>query len=120
MPRKGQLLKTRKRAAVTPAGPPHNQIDPLAGKLLVRYMEEHVEWMTVTGYSADTVRARRQHIRKFIRWIDKRGIDSPTQIIRPMVERSPHHLLYYRKTERPPLRTGIQAQSLASITLRFH
>lgn len=43
MPRKGQLLKTRKRAAVKPAGPAHNQMDPLAGKLLVRYMEEHFE-----------------------------------------------------------------------------
>lgn len=41
MPRKGQLLKTRKRAAVKPAGPPHNQIDPLAGELLVRYMEKN-------------------------------------------------------------------------------
>ena len=119
MPRKGQLLKTRKRAAVKPAGPPHNQIDPLAGKLLVRYMEEHFEWMTVTGYSADTVRARRQHIRKFISWIDERGIDSPTQIIRPMVERYQRHLFYYRKTDGQPLSIGMQAQYLASIKLWF-
>ena len=120
MPRKGQLLKTRKRAAVKPAGPPHNQIDPLAGKLLVRYMEEHFEWMTVTGYSADTVRARRQHIRKFISWIDERGIDSPTQIIRPMVERYQRHLRTVahvrdvtRKTE-VPLAFGERYQQYAA------
>ena len=119
MPRKGQLLKTRKRAAVKPAGPAHTQDDPLAGKLLVRYMEEHFEWMTVTGYSLDTVRARRQHIRKFITWIDERGIDSPTQIIRPMVERYQRHLFYYRKTDGQPLSIGMQAQYLASIKLWF-
>jgi integrase/recombinase XerD len=117
--RKGQLLKTRKRAAVKPAGPAHHQIDPLAGKLLVRYMEEHFEWMTVTGYSADTVRARRQHIRKFITWIDERGIDSPTQITRPMVERYQRHLFYYRKTDGQPLSMGMQVQYLASIKLWF-
>ena len=117
--RKGQLLKVRKRAAVKPAGPAHNQIDPLAGKLLVRYMEEHFEWMTVTGYSLDTVRARRQHIRKFITWIDERGIDSPTQITRPMVERYQRHLFYYRKTDGAPLSMGMQVQYLASIKLWF-
>ena len=36
--RKGQLLKVRKRSATKPAGPAHNQIDPLAGKLLVRLL----------------------------------------------------------------------------------
>ena len=117
--RKGQLLKVRKRAATKPVGPAHNQIDPLAGKLLVRYMKEHFEWMTVTGYSADTVRARRQHIRKFISWIDERGIDAPTQITRPMVERYQRHLFYYRKTDGQPLSMGMQVQYLASIKLWF-
>lgn len=51
--RKGQLLKTRRRAAIKPAGPAHAQDDPLAHKLLLRYMQEHFEWMSVTGYSVD-------------------------------------------------------------------
>jgi integrase/recombinase XerD len=117
--RKGQLLKVRKRAAIKPVGPPHTQADPLAGKLLVRYMEEHFEWMTVTGYSTDTVRARRQHIRKFITWIDERGIDDVRQITRPMVERYQRHLFYYRKTDGAPLSMGMQVQYLASIKLWF-
>lgn len=119
MPRKGQLLKTRKRAAVKPPGPAHTQDDPLAGKLLVRYMEEHFEWMQVSGYSTDTVRGRRQAIRKFIGWIDERGIDSPTQITRPMVERYQRHLFYYRKSDGQPLSTGMQLQYLAAIKLWF-
>lgn len=117
--RKGQLLKARKRAAVKPAGPAHTQADPLAGKRLVRYMEEHFEWMLVTGYSLDTVRARRQAIRKFISWADERGIDDPRQIIRPMVERYQRHLFYYRKSDGAPLSIGMQLQYLAAIKLWF-
>jgi integrase/recombinase XerD len=117
--RKGQLYKGRRPSAIKPASPLHSTIDLLAGKLLVRYMEEHFEWMTVTGYSADTVRARRQHIRKFISWIDERGIDSPTQITRPMVERYQRHLFYYRKSDGQPLTIGMQVQYLASIKLWF-
>lgn len=119
MPRKGQLYKGRKPSAIKPPSPAHKQIDLLAGKLLVRYMEEHFEWMQVTGYSADTVRARRQHIRKFISWIDERGIDSPTQITRPMVERYQRHLFYYRKSDGQPLSIGMQMQYLASLKLWF-
>lgn len=122
MPRKGQLLKTRRRAAVKPPGPaPADgvQDDPLAHKLLLRYMEEHFEWMTITGYSADTVRARRQHIRKFISWIDERGIDEPRQITRPMIERYQRHLFYYRKANGQPLSLGMQLQYLAAIKLWF-
>ncbi|MEO8024655.1 site-specific tyrosine recombinase XerC [Polaromonas sp.] len=117
--RKGQLLKTRRRAAVKPPGPPHAQDDPLAHKLLLRYMEEHFEWMAVSGYSGDTVRARRQHIRKFISWIDERGIDEPRQITRPMIERYQRHLFYYRKANGQPLSVGMQLQYLAAIKLWF-
>ena len=119
MPRKGQYLKTRQRAATKPPGPAHHQADPLAGRLLVRYMEEHFEWMQVSGYSADTVRGRRQAIRKFITWIDERGMDDPRQITRPMIERYQRHLFYYRKSDGQPLSVGMQLQYLAAIKLWF-
>lgn len=119
MPRKGQLLKQRRPAAHKPAGPSQDRDDPLAHNGLVRYMEEHFEWMSVTGYSADTVRARRQHIRRFIAWIDERGIDDPRQITRPMVERYQRFLFYWRKANGQPLSTGMQLQYLAAIKLWF-
>ena len=93
MPRKGQRVKYAKPRAVKAAGPVRvREADPLAGKLLLRYMQEHFEWMMVTGYSAGTVEARRHAIRRFITWIDERGIESPNQITRPMVERYRRHL----------------------------
>lgn len=119
MPRKGQLVKARRPPARKPDSPSHDRSDPLAHNGLLRYMEEHFEWMTVTGYSADTVRARRQHIRRFIAWIDERGIDDPRQITRPMVERYQRFLFYWRKADGQPLSTGMQLQYLAAIKLWF-
>ena len=119
MPRKGQRLKYRKAAPRKPAGPAHTQDDPLTGRLLVRYMAEHFEWMLVNHYSADTVRARRQAIRKFISWIGERGIDDPRQITQPMIERYQRHLFYYRKTNGEALSFSSQYTELAPLKAFF-
>jgi integrase/recombinase XerD len=123
MPRAGQRLKTRKRAAVKPAGRPHKPVDALAHNGLVRYMEEHFEWLLVTGYSADTVRARRQAIRKFIAWADERGLADPREITRPMLERYQKYLFYYRKPggkdEGSPLSVAMQVQYLVPLKMWF-
>ncbi len=121
MPRKGQRLKTHKRAAVKPRGmkprPPED--DPLRHNRLLRYMEEHFEWMLVTGYSPDTVRGRRNAIRRFIAWCDERGLDDPREITRPMLERYQKYLFYYRKADGAPLTIGMQVQYLAPLKTWF-
>jgi integrase/recombinase XerD len=124
MPRAGQRLKTRKRSAVKPQGPAHQSTDALAHNVLVRYMEEHFEWMLVTGYSADTVRARRQAIRKFIAWADERGLADPREITKPMLDRYQRFLFYYRKpegsrNEGAPLTISMQYQYLAPLKTWF-
>lgn len=124
MPRKGQHLKHRKITAIKPPGPPrHEPHDALAHNRLVRYMEDHFEWMLVTGYSADTVRARRVAIRKFIGWCDERGLDDPREITRPMLERYQRYLFYYRKPEGrdcgAPLTISMQYQYLAPLKTWF-
>lgn len=124
MPRKGQHLKHRKITATKPPGPPrHETHDPLAHNRLVRYMEDHFEWMLVTGYSADTVRARRVSIRKFIGWCDERGLDDPREVTRPMLERYQRYLFYYRKPEGKdcgaPLTISMQYQYLAPLKTWF-
>jgi integrase/recombinase XerD len=119
MPRRGQRLKTRKPAAVKPAGPAHKAADALAGNRLARYMEEHFEWMLVSGYSPETIRARRQAIRKFIAWADERGLDDPREVTRPMLERYQRHLFYYRKESGAALTVGMQVQYLAPLKTWF-
>ena len=121
MPRKGQRLKTRKASAIKPRGckPRLPEDDPLRHNCLLRYMEDHFEWMLVTGYSPDTVRARRQAIRRFIVWCDERGLDDPREITRPMLERYQRYLFYYRKEDGAPLTIGMQVQYLAPLKTWF-
>jgi len=70
MPRKGRFVKTRKRWAHKPAAPSRWKAgDPLAAHPMLPYMNAHLEWMAVTGYSGETVRARRVSIRRFIVWV---------------------------------------------------
>ena len=101
MPRKGQRLKTRKPAWPKPRGLPA-RADALATHSLTRWMEAHFEWMVVGGYSADTVRARRIALRRFIRWCADRGIDNPCDITKPIIERYQRHLFHARKANGQP------------------
>jgi len=119
VPRKGQRLKHRKIPAHKPPGPRFVRDDPLARNRLTRWMEEHFEWMRVTGYSADTVRARRISIRRFIAWCDDLGIDDPREVTRPMLERYQRHLFYYRKADGMPLTLGSQLGCLAPLKTWF-
>lgn len=118
MPRKGQRLKTR-RAAVKPAGPRPRSHDPLGTHPLLAYMEAHFEWMLVTGYSDDTVRARRIALRRFIAWADERGLKQPGDITKAVLERYQRHLFYYRKPDGQPMSLGSQAQCLAPLKTWF-
>ncbi len=123
MPRAGQRIKTRKPSAVKPTGGKRKESDDLAHNRLTRYMEEHFEWMLVTGYSASTVSARRQHLRRFIRWADERGLDDPREITKPMLERYQRFLFYWRKTDGKDsgaaLSIGMQYQYLAPLKTWF-
>ena len=86
-------------------------------------MEEHFEWLLVTGYSPDTVRARRQALRKFIAWADERGLADPREITRPMLERYQKYLFYYRKPGGKdvgsPLSVAMQVQYLVPLKMWF-
>lgn len=119
MPRAGQRIKTRKPTAVKPPGRPTKPSEELAHNRLTRYMEEHFEWLLVTGYSAHTTRARRVALRKFIAWADERGLDDPREVTRPMLERYQRWLFYYRKDDGTPLTPGMQYQYLAPLKTWF-
>ncbi len=93
--------------------------DPLAQLPLTRYMDEHFEWMLMTGYTPDTVRGRRQAIRRFIAWCDDRGLSDPKEITKPILERYQRHLFYYRKADGAPLSLGSQHACLTPLKTFF-
>jgi len=121
MPRKGQRQKTRKAAPTKPPGSKSRAKadDPLGNLPLTRYMDLHFEWMLVTAYSADTVRARRIAIRRFIAWCNERGVTDPREITKPIIDRYQRHLFYYRKEDGAPLTTGTQHGCLAPLKSFF-
>lgn len=119
MPRKGQRIKTRKPAPIKPAGPPRRAADPLSSHPLTRYMHAHFEWMLTHGYSADTVRARRIALRRFITWCAERELDDPNAITAPILERYQRSLFYYRKPDGTPLTLGSQHGALAPLKTFF-
>ena len=121
MPRKGQRLKTRNRAAVKPAGFRRDPqaCDALAHLPMLAYMNMHFEWMLVTGYSADTVRARRIALRRFITWCAERDLSEPADLTKPIIERYQKHLFYYRKPDGAPMTLGSQLQCLAPLKTWF-
>ncbi|MGH8033147.1 MAG: site-specific tyrosine recombinase XerC [Luteimonas sp.] len=119
MPRRGQRIKTRKPAPVKPSGPRTRRHDPLATHPLTRYMHAHFEWMLTHGYSADTVRARKIALRRFIGWCAERELDDPRAITAPVLERYQRHLFVYRKPDGTPLTLGSQAGALAPLKTWF-
>lgn len=119
MPRKGQRLKRRKTAWPKPPGPTYRREDPIARHPLTRYVELHFEWMLVTGYSEDTIRARRIALKRFIRWCDERGLEKPQDFTKPILERYQRHLFYYRKEDGKPMTLGSQLGCLAPLKTFF-
>ncbi|MBT1536867.1 site-specific tyrosine recombinase XerC [Ralstonia solanacearum] len=102
-----------------PAGPAKRAVDPLAHLVLTRYMEAHFEALLVAGYSADTVRARRISLRRFIVWCEERGIAQPADVTKIVLERYQRHLFYYRKPNGAPLTLGSQHGALAPLKTWF-
>ncbi len=119
MPRKGQRIKHRTPSAIKPPGPQRPHVDPLAAHPLTRYLHAHFEWMLTHGYSADTVRARRIALRRFIAWCAERALDDPRVITKPMLERYQKSLFYYRKPDGQPLTLGSQHGCLAPLKTFF-
>jgi integrase/recombinase XerD len=119
MPRKGQRLKTRKPAAVKPAGPAHRPADPLAGHPLLRYVHAHLEWLLTHHYAAATVSARRIALRRFVTWCAERALADPREITRPILVRYQASLFYHRKADGQSMTVGAQLGCLAPLKTFF-
>jgi integrase/recombinase XerD len=117
----GPLRGTRYRSKPGPAqGVTYpKKPDPIAHLALTRYMDEHFEWMMLTGYTPDTVRGRRIALRRFIVWCNDRGLSDPKEITKPILERYQRHLFYYRKPDGTPLTLGSQQGFLAPLKTFF-
>jgi integrase/recombinase XerD len=120
MPRKGQRIKHHKTAWPKPRGGRKGETpDPLGHLPLTAYLNAHLEWMVVSGYSEDTAHGRRIALRRFIAWCEERALREPKDITKPILERYQRHLFYYRKADGKPMTIGSQFGCLAPLKTFF-
>src|SRR5260370_18147856 len=112
-------IKTRKRDKFKPKPPKREGRDPWAHSPLIAYLNAHLEWAWVKGYSPRTAQSRRIVIRRFITWCDERGITHPTAVTKQALERYQRHLFYYRKADSRPLTTGTQMAHIVPLKAWF-
>ena len=72
-------------------------------------------WMEAQNFSADTVETRRVTIGYFLDWCRERGLDTPMEITRPVLERYQRSLYQYRKKNGEPLTFRTQNTRLRSL-----
>ena len=83
------------------------------------YLAHHLEWLTIRGYTADTINRRDVSLRRFIQWCDQRDLNAPHEITKPILERYQRHLYYYRKVDGKPLTLGTQNGLLTPVKTFF-
>lgn len=62
-----------------------------------RATEKYFEWMEIKNYSPATIKGRRNYLSYFVIWCIDRGLESPVEITRPILERYQKYLFNYRK-----------------------
>jgi len=92
---------------------------PLDPDGIAPYLDAHLEWLTVKGYSPETINRRDVALRRFIQWCDERDLNQPQAITKPILERYQRHLYYYRKPDGKPLTLGSQHSLLAPVKTFF-
>jgi len=83
------------------------------------YLNAWAEWAAVNGQSEHTIHTRKHGVIRFIVWCDERGINHPTEITRPILERYQRSLYQYRKHNGAPLSVVSQLNLLNSLLTWF-
>ncbi len=111
-------MALRKKPGPT-SKPTKERSRPLDPNGIAPYLDAHLEWLTVKGYSPETINRRDVALRRFIQWCDERDLSQPQAITKPILERYQRHLYYYRKPDGKPLTLGSQHSLLAPIKTFF-
>ncbi len=83
------------------------------------YLARYLEHRLINHYSEDNLRRCDSNLRQFILWSDERGLVSPTEVTKPILERYKKHLYYHRKANGEPLGISSQVIKLVSIKSWF-
>lgn len=97
---------------------PRKQKTPPATPLQA-LLEEYIRHLEVIGFTEDTCRVRREHLKLFDRWAEERGLADAVEITRPVLERYQRYLFFYRKKDGRPLSFASQHSRLSPLRMWF-
>lgn len=82
---------------------------------LMAYVHLYLDWLGMTGSTAQTLTTHERNLTRFVRWFDLRGLSQPEHITRAVLETWQRHLYLYRKDDGQPLAIRSQQALLMSI-----
>ena len=82
---------------------------------LYPYLILYLDWRATRAFSAHAQVGIDAALRRFIEWCDERGLQQPSEITRPIIERYQRHLFYTRKADGEPIGLSTQISYLQSI-----
>lgn len=110
------MLKAR-RATENPPRP--RKLDASSGNPLHDYVKSFAEHTKIVGLAASTAVTRAKNLTQFVQWAHERGIRSPAEVTRPVLQRYQRHLYLTRKKDGQPLSLARQYGVLSSVIVFF-
>jgi integrase/recombinase XerD len=86
---------------------------------LAAYVRRYLEWLQVHNYAAPTVQNRQSYLGAFVVWCGERGLVTPREITKPILERYQRGLYHLRKANGEPLTFRAQHARLIPIRAYF-
>jgi len=86
---------------------------------LAAYVLRYLEWLQVHNYAAPTVQNRQSYLGVFVAWCDERGLVTPREITKPILERYQRSLYTHRKVNGEPLTFRAQHARLVPVRAFF-
>ncbi|MYM88793.1 site-specific tyrosine recombinase XerC [Rugamonas sp. FT82W] len=103
-----------------PPGPLHYAGDPETRGGFRSYLIEFIDWTQAMRYSATTLKNRRIEMGYFIDWCEERGVNTPLDVTRAMLERYRQYIFAYRrKADGAPLSFQTQGKRLITVRMFF-
>ena len=86
---------------------------------LASLIDEWFAWLAQRNYSDSTVEVNKWSLRMFLRWSQERGLSSPEQITKPILESYQRWIYRYRKENGKPLGVSTQRTRLGAVQRFF-
>jgi integrase/recombinase XerD len=86
---------------------------------LAAYVLRYLEWLQVHNYAAPTVQNRQSYLGTFVAWCAERGLVTPKEITKPILERYQRSLYTHRKANGEPLTFRAQHARLIPVRAFF-